>query len=95
MGRSLPVIIMRGTTEHSSSKTCKFCSPDYILIKWIASFLTETTQYIKVCNTHSEWNYIHGGVPQSIQLGPVPFVLMIIDLQRYENQQNLDKRACY
>ena len=41
-----------------------------ILMKWIASFLTERTQQVKLCNTQSDWNYIHGGVPQGTTLGP-------------------------
>ena len=48
------------------------------LMKWIASFPTERTQQAKLCNTHSDWNYIHGGVPQ---VCPVLFVLVINDLQ--------------
>ena len=52
-----------------------------ILMKWIASFLTERPSQIKLCNRESDWNHIHGGVPQGIKLGPVRFVLMMNDLQ--------------
>ena len=48
------------------------------LMKWIASFPTERTQQAKLCSTHSDWNYIHGGVPQ---VCPVLFFLILNDLQ--------------
>ena len=52
-----------------------------ILMKWIASFLTERTEQVRLCNTQSDWNDIHGGVPQGRKLGPVLFVLMTNELQ--------------
>ena len=60
-----------------------------ILMKWIASFLTERTQQVKLCNTQSDWNYIHGGVPQGTKLGPVHVVLMINDLKQSATPTNM------
>ena len=50
-------------------------------MKWITSFLTERTQQVKPCNTKSNWNYIHGRVPQGTKLDPVLLDLMINDQQ--------------
>ena len=61
-------------------KLAKFGLPN-ILMKCIISFLTEKNQQVKLCNTQSDWNYIHGGVPQGSKLDPILFVLMINHLQ--------------
>ena len=55
-------------------KRASFGLPN-ILLKWIASFLTERTSQSKLCNTESDWNHTHGGVPQGIKLGHLRFVL--------------------
>ena len=69
-------------------KLASFGLPN-ILMKWIASFLTERTQQVKLCNTQSDWNYIHGGVPQGTKLRPVLFALMINDLQTKCDSSNM------
>ena len=61
-------------------KLASFGVPN-ILMRWIARFLTERIQQVKLCNTQSYWNCIHGGVSQGTKLGPVLFVLMINNLQ--------------
>ena len=43
------------------------------LIMWIASFLTERTQQIKLCSTQSDWNYIHLRSATRHKAGPRTF----------------------
>ena len=61
-------------------KRASFGLPN-ILMKWIASFLTERPSQIKLRNRESDWNQIHGGVPQGFKLRTVRFVLMMYDLK--------------
>jgi len=58
-------------------------------MKWVASFLTESTQQVKLCNTH-----IHGAVPQGTTLGPEVFVLKINDLQTKRNSYKYVDDKC-
>ena len=51
------------------------------LLRWIASFLTERKQRVKMGSTMSEWVQIYGGVPQGTLLGPTGFLVHINDLQ--------------
>ena len=51
-------------------KIASFGLPN-IFMKWVVSFLNERTQQVKLGNTQSDWNHLHGGVPQGIKLGPV------------------------
>ena len=45
------------------------------LIKWFATFLKERSHFTKFGDEESEFEYIHGGVPQGSKIGPVAFVV--------------------
>ena len=52
-----------------------------ILVDWIASFLMDRYQCVKLGSVCSELLHIRGGVPQGTKLGPLLFLCMIDDLQ--------------
>ena len=48
-----------------------------ILIRWIANFLYDRKQRVKIGNVFSDWLPISAGVPQGTKLGPILFLCMI------------------
>ena len=51
-----------------------------ILIRWICSFLTQRAQRVKLLDYFSDWLTLKGSMPQGTWLGPLIFILLIIDL---------------
>ena len=47
-----------------------------VLIRWIAAFLTNRQQAVKIGDTTSEWRTVKGGIPQGTKLGVTLFAVM-------------------
>ena len=47
------------------------------LLSWIGTYLTNRRQKVILPGSHSDWNFIHAGVPQGSILGPLLFLLYI------------------
>ena len=51
-----------------------------VLVGWIAAFLTNRQQAVKIEDVTSEWRTLKGGIPQGTKLGVILFVVMTNDL---------------
>ncbi len=58
--------------------------PEFI-VSWLASFLCNRNQRVKIGNIQSNWCHIKAGVPQGTLIGPVAFLIHINDLQTCVN----------
>lgn len=53
----------------------------HCLLKWVASYLFQRTQRVRVHNQISSWKTLSGSMPQGSRLGPLAFIVMIDDLK--------------
>ena len=54
--------------------------PEFI-VHWVAAFLHQRKQRVKIGTDRSDWLQLNGGVPQGTLLGPICFLLHISDLK--------------
>ena len=53
---------------------------DGSLLLWFRSFLTDHKQSVVVKGTHSSWSFLTLGFPQGTLLGPILFLIYVIDI---------------
>lgn len=53
---------------------------DPALVIWIAAFLTDRQQAVRIGTTLSDWKFLKGGVPQGTKLGVILFTIMTNNL---------------
>jgi hypothetical protein len=51
-----------------------------VLLNWIAAFLTNRKQAVKIDGVLSDWKTVKGGVPQGTKLGVILFIVMTNNL---------------
>ena len=51
-----------------------------VMLRWIAAFLCERSQFVRVGTHSSTFQYINGGIPQGTKLGPLLFTVMVSEI---------------
>ena len=49
---------------------------DSALLSWIAPFLTDRQQVLRIDATSSNWKFLEGGVPKGTKLGVILFTVV-------------------
>ena len=63
------------------------------ILKWLEVFLKKRKQRVKVQGYLSDWEWVLSGVPQGSVLGPLLFLILVIDINRNTNNASLGSFA--
>ena len=51
------------------------------LLRWVACFLQGRSQFVTISSATSSPMVLNGGIPQGTKIGPLPFAVMVNDLE--------------